>query len=247
MRLHRLVGILLLMESRGIVKAKDLAEAFETTERTIYRDIDTLCEAGVPIVSYAGPTGGYSLMNGYTIHQDNLHCDEVISLYLSGIGIRPVKHSEASINLKKSMLKLEKSLPANYLPDLRIAKERFYYDPNIWWKEQKPIECLDLLRKAVWKSQKLSILYTKSSKNEDETALRKIRPYGLVVKNMDWYLISYCEMRQDLRVYRCDRILEATLLPDETFSLPEDFSLEEFWKSWVNEFTNIVVKEPLSE
>jgi Predicted transcriptional regulator len=242
MRLHRLIGILLLIESRGTIKAKTLAEAFETTERTIYRDIDTLCEAGVPIVSNAGPSGGYSLIDGYTIHQDNLQCDEVISLYLSGIGIHPAKHSEASINLKKSMLKLEKSLPSEYLPDIRIAKERFYYDPNIWWKEQKPIECLDLLRRAVWKSQKIIIRYTKNSKNETETAVRTIRPYGLVVKNMDWYLISYCETRKGLRVYRCDRILEATLLPDETFVIPSDFSLEEFWKDWVNEFMDIIKK-----
>jgi predicted DNA-binding transcriptional regulator YafY len=244
MRLHRLIGILLLMESRGTVKAKTLAEAFETTERTIYRDIDTLCEAGVPILSTSGPAGGYSLMDGYTIRQDNLHSDEVISLYLSGIGIHPVKHSEASINLKKSVLKLEKSLPAEYLPDIKIAKERFFYDPNIWWKEPKTIECLDLLRKAVWKSQKIIILYKKNSKNSSETTVRKIRSYGLVVKNMDWYLIAYCETRKGLRVYRCDRILEATLLPEETFTIPEDFNLEEFWKNWVNEFIDMIKKEP---
>lgn len=240
MRLHRLVGILLLLESRRIVKAREMAEAFETSERTIYRDIDTLCEAGVPITSDAGPAGGFSLMQGYTIISDSLYCDDVISLYLSGIGIHPTKYSEANLNLKKSILKLERSLPPQFLPDLNIAKERFYFDPNIWWKEQKPLLHLDLLRQAVWQSSKLQILYTKASKNLTQTDIRKVLPYGLVVKNMDWYLVAYCETRQDIRVFRCDRIIEAVLIPSETFSIPDDFSLEVFWKDWVSEFEGVI-------
>lgn len=240
MRLHRLVGILLLLESRGTVKARELAEAFEISERTVYRDIDALGGAGVPVVSDAGPNGGFSLMDGYTIHQNSLHCDDVISLYLSGIGVRPTKYSEASITLKKSILKLENSLPPHYLPDLKIAKERFYFDPNIWWKEYQPLENLDLLRKAVWQSLKLHILYTKASKNMKETVIRKVRPFGLVVKNMDWYLVAYCETRKDLRAFRCERIIKAVTIPEETFSIPEDFSLETFWKDWVSEFEGVI-------
>ena len=65
MRLHRLLGIIMLLNSRGIMKAGDLAKILETSERTIYRDMDTLCETGIPILSVPGPSGGFSFMEGY--------------------------------------------------------------------------------------------------------------------------------------------------------------------------------------
>lgn len=134
----------------------------------------------------------------------------MLSLETSGRTI--YRDSEASVNLKKSIIKLENNLPAHYLPDLKIAKERFYFDPNIWWKEYQPLKNLDLLRKAVWHSLKLNILYTKASKNLKETDTRKVRPFELVVKNMDWYLVAYCETREDLSVIGCDRIIKVERL-----------------------------------
>ena len=124
MRLHRLFGILLLMESRGTIKACELAEAFETSERTIYRDIEILCESGVPIRSDFGPNGGFSLMDRYTLNSAALHCDEVVSLYLCGIGIHPARHSDASVNLKNSSSSSKKA-SCRLHDDLRIARSGF--------------------------------------------------------------------------------------------------------------------------
>ncbi|MCX7773164.1 MAG: YafY family transcriptional regulator [Clostridia bacterium] len=238
MRLNRLIAILLLLESRGQIKARELAQALETSERTVYRDIETLCQAGVPIVALSGPTGGFSLMEGYAVNMNNLDCDDVVSLYLSGIGIHPSKYSSSSIDLKKSMLKLEKSLPPEYLKDIAIARERFFFDPEIWWQERDPLRYQDLLRQAVWHSSKVRISYHKKSLSHDETSVRVVRPYGLVVKNMDWYLAAYCETAQAIRVFRCDRILEAELL-HQTFEIPQDFDLETFWTGWKEEFVKI--------
>jgi predicted DNA-binding transcriptional regulator YafY len=70
MRLHRLLGIIMLIDSRGIMKAGKLASILETSERTIYRDIDILCEAGIPITSIPGPNGGYSFMENYRINSN---------------------------------------------------------------------------------------------------------------------------------------------------------------------------------
>jgi len=239
MRLHRLIAILLLMESRGVIKARDLAQALETSERTVYRDIDTLCEAGVPITSSSGPAGGFCFMEGYTINMKELHCDDIVNLFLSGIGIRPGEQTEASINLKKTILKLENSLPSQYIPDIRTARKRFYFDPAMWWEEKPPIAHMDLLRRSVWKSKKLNIVYTRSSMDMSETSSRVVCPYGLVVKYMDWYLVAFCEKRNDIRVFKCERITETAIL-EETFSIPEEFSLESFWKKWTKNFKDIV-------
>jgi predicted DNA-binding transcriptional regulator YafY len=80
MRLQRLIAILLLIESRGHMKAKELAQALETSVRTIYRDIEALCEAGVPLVAMTGPNGGVSLMEGYQVAMNHLYSDDVINL-----------------------------------------------------------------------------------------------------------------------------------------------------------------------
>lgn len=245
MRLHRLIAILLLLESRKQVKARELADALETSERTIYRDIEILNEAGVPVVSVAGPSGGFSLMPGYSVNQRDLHADDVINLFLSGIGVRPDEHSEASLNLKTAILRLEKSLPSQYLPDIRVARERFYFDPSMWFEEKLPLYHLDALRDSVWHSRKVRLSHTKIPDEGGETTVRVVRPYGLVVKNTDWYLVAYCQWRQDIRVFKVDRIQWVELL-EETFTIPPDFNLEEYWREWVQKFKQQVrVENPI--
>ena len=81
MRLHRLLGIIMLLDSRGTINAGTLAKILETSERTIYRDIDILCEAGFPITSLSGPTGGYSFMDNYKVNSNILGSNDVFNLY----------------------------------------------------------------------------------------------------------------------------------------------------------------------
>lgn len=244
MRLHRLLAILLLMESRGCIKAKELAETLETSKRTIHRDIDLLCESGVPITSIAGPNGGYSLITGAALNLKSMHCDELITLYLCGTGLHPNEHSEASLNLKNAILKLEKTIPSNYVNDVKKAKERFYFDPDSWWGDNPDLSHLDILRRAVFQSKKIKITYMNSSMGKQGTNSRIISPYGLVVKNSEWYLVAFCENRNDLRVFKCVRILSVELLED-TFSIPADFQLEAFWKMWKINFKQILSQVPI--
>lgn len=239
MRLHRLIAILLLLESRKLVKAKDLAEALEASERTIYRDIEVLCEAGIPIAATSGPTGGFSLMSGYSISTRDLQGDDVVNLYLSGIGVRPEQHTDASVRLTEAILRLERSLPQEFLPDVEKARERFFFDPAPWWKERPELRFMDTLRRAVWDTRKLRLVYEKRSRHQQERTERVVRPYGLVVKSMDWYLVAWCEERSDLRVFRCDRVLGAELL-DETFAIADSFSLSDYWQQWTENFKSIV-------
>lgn len=231
-RLHRLMAILLLLESRGQIKAKELAVALETSVRTIYRDIDTLCEAGIPLAATTGPNGGIHFMEGYSVNMHNLHGDDVINLYLSGIGIHPDGQSDTGIRLKHTLLKLEQSLPLEYHEDILKAKERFYFDETPWWGQLPKVECLETLRKSVLQSKKLMITYRKVY---GETSSRIVRPYGLVVKTMEWYLVAYCEKSGVVRTFKCERIKEAEMM-DEPFDFPTEFSLERYWKESAQHF-----------
>lgn len=224
-RLHRLIAILLLIESRGRMKAHELAHALETSVRSIYRDIDVLAEAGIPMVTTPGPQGGISIMEGYTLNLKQLHGEEVINLYLTGMGMYAGGGNETAIQLKNTLLKLEKTLPANYQADVEKAKRRFYYDDTPWWTERVAVPCLEAVRVAVWNSRKIIIQYNKAN---GESSTRRLQPYGLVVKTMDWYLVAFCEETNQLRTFKCERITSVKLT-DEHYLIPAEFTLEEHW------------------
>lgn len=124
-RVHRLIAIMLLIESRGRIKANELAAALETSVRSIYRDIDVLAEAGIPIVTATGPNGGISLMEGYIVNLKQLNGDELVHLYLTGLGFHHGRQKESTLKLKNAMLKLEKTLPPAYREDITKAKNVF--------------------------------------------------------------------------------------------------------------------------
>lgn len=241
MRLHRLITILLLVESRGKMKANDLAQALETSVRSIYRDIDVLAEAGIPLLSTPGPNGGISLMEGYTVNLNQLHGDDVINLYLTGMGIHTGGHSDSRLKLKRTLLKLEKTLPASYQTDIQKAQRRFYFDDTPWWSERVEIPCLESIRTALWRTHKLWIEYHKVN---GVISNRKLQPYGLVVKKEEWYLIAYCEEAEQIRTFKCERIA-STELTDEAYAIPQDFSLEKHWKQQEREFKQVCKEEEI--
>ncbi len=223
MRLHRLIAILLLIESRGQIKAKELASALETSIRTIYRDVEILCQAGIPIATTTGPNGGFYFMEGYSAKLYNLRDDDAVNLYLTGAAMYK---GDTGQNLKNALVKLEKILPPEYGGDIKAAKERFYFDESPWWDKRPDTQCLETLRKAVWSSKKLRIAYRKVN---DKASERELWPYGLVVKDMEWYLVAFCPKSGAVKTFKCDRIIRAEIT-DAAFQPPSGFNLERYWK-----------------
>jgi predicted DNA-binding transcriptional regulator YafY len=232
MRLHRLISILLTIENRGKITAKELASQFETSTRTIYRDVESLCEAGIPIVSETGPHGGLSLIAGYQTGVKQLQKEEIIYLFLNGMGFKADGSSEVALKLNTSLLKLQKLLSQEDSHELKTLTNRFYVDDTPWWGKRNPFKYIDPLMKALWESNKISISYQKT---DTSITQRVLRPYGIVVKDKDWYLVAYCETNRALRTFKCERITDCRLLP-ESFTLPQDFSLEDYFKTSLKQF-----------
>ncbi|WP_010095191.1 helix-turn-helix transcriptional regulator [Ornithinibacillus scapharcae] len=221
MRLHRLISILLLVESRGTIKANELSTKLEVSDRTIYRDIDTLCEAGFPLVTTTGPNGGVRFMDGYSVGISNLREEDFVNLYLSGIGIQPVKESNMSSKLTNALLKLQKNAPV----DLDSVRRRFYFDESPWWGSNVQIPAIDILLTSVFKSKALEIIYNKM---DGTSSQRKIHPYGIVVKRLDWYLVAFCENSNLVKIFKCERIGKVKVI-DEEFYIPGNFPLTDYW------------------
>ena len=160
MRANRLLSILLLMQSRGRVTARELSARLEVSERTILRDMDALSGSGVPVVAARGKGGGWRLLDDYQTKLTGLSAGEIQSLFLArparlmaDLGI--ARQSEAA------MIKLEASLPAGVRQHAELARRRIHIDPRGWRDPSETIPCLPALLDAVWRGRQVRFVYAR--------------------------------------------------------------------------------------
>jgi predicted DNA-binding transcriptional regulator YafY len=228
MRADRLLSILLLLQARGRMTAKDLAAELEVSERTIYRDIDALSTARVPVYGQSGPEGGYELLDSYRTDLTGLTEDEVRALFMLSIP-EPFTELGISQNLKAALLKLAAALSAHRDEEER-ARQRFHLDSTWWHQGEEAVPHLQTIHPAVWQDRRL---YLKYQPWYGAPAIeRLVDPYGLVAKAGIWHLV--CARSGRIRVYRVSHLLD-TRVSDECFDRPAGFDLAAFWREWCAE------------
>ncbi|XBM33436.1 YafY family protein [Bacillus licheniformis] len=230
MRGDRLISILLMLQAQGQMTAKELAERLEVSERTIYRDMEALSGAGIPVVAERGINGGWSLLDDYQTTLTGLKESEIRALFvplseqlLDDLGLTRI--SEEARN------KLIASLPSEYRQNAKDVCNRIYIDTCSWRHKKEKAESFEVLKDAIWKDQKLKIVYQRA---DGQTADRVVAPLGLVAKGANWYLIASKE-NGEIRNYRASRIQSAVFVR-ETFDRPENFDIAHVWRSSTKEF-----------
>ncbi|HEY7936668.1 MAG TPA: WYL domain-containing protein [Candidatus Limnocylindrales bacterium] len=220
MRASRLVSLLLLLQSRGLLTAAELAEALEVSERTVHRDVEALAAAGVPIYAERGPYGGIRLVDGYRTRLTGMTADEAEALFLAGV---PGPAAELGLGtvVAAARLKVLAALP----PELRTRAsrlvERFHLDAVGWYQGAEPVPHLAAISEAVWESQRISIDYRR-----ERIVTRLLDPLGLVLKAGVWYVVALAD--DQIRTYRVSRI-SRTEPTGERFERPRDFDLAGYW------------------
>ena len=157
---------------------------------------------------------------------------DIVNLLLSTMGIGAQKNTDASQELINVAIKLENSVPQEYRQDIKNAREKFFCDYDPWFGSPREVRYIETIKKAVLKHKKLRITY---KKHKGDASERVIMPYGAVIKDSEWYLAAFCETRQEVRAFRCSRIIALEIL-EEDFSMPKDFSLKEFWQNSKQKF-----------
>lgn len=228
MRADRLIAILMLLQTRGQMTARELAREVEVSERTIYRDIEALSIAGVPVLSEAGPEGGFALLDRYRTTLTGLNEAEMRALFMLSIP-EPLAELGIGRELKSALLKVTAALPMARGSGGAQMRQRFYLDSSGWEPDSSPH--VQTLYHAVWQDRKLFLVYRIPSGVEAE---RLVEPYGLVAKAGMWYLVYGWWGR--VRVQRVVELLDVRL-SDEAFERPTDFDLEVFWRRWCLEQT----------
>jgi len=223
MRASRLLSILTTLQGRGLTTAEALAEECGVSLRTIYRDIDALSSAGIPVLSERGAEGGYRLLNGYRTQLNGLSEKEAEALFLTGLS-GPAADLGLHAVLVAAEKKLMSALPAPLRAGAEKMRARFHLDAPAWFKEAERPKLLPLVASSVWEQRRIRMRY-RSWKSEKP---RVIDPLGLVLKGGSWYVVGQTE--EGLRTYRVARILKLDVL-ETRFERPADFELEAFWSA----------------
>ncbi|MGH8879214.1 MAG: helix-turn-helix transcriptional regulator [Stackebrandtia sp.] len=230
MRASRLVSILSLLQIHGLRTARQLADTLDVSVRTIYRDMDSLSRAGIPVYADSGHAGGYRLVGGYRTRLTGLSTGEAESLSLAGL---PEVAADLGLGaeLAAARLKLLAALPDQLREPARRFTERFHLDAPSWYTDADEAPLLRVVEDAVWRQTRLRIRYSRWSRPHEID--RTVEPYGLVLKTGAWYLVAADLGR--MRTYRVSRIRWACAGTD-TFVRPDGFDLKRHWAAYLAEF-----------
>src|SRR6267142_2687185 len=221
MRASRLLSILLLLQARGRMTAEALASEFEVSVRTIYRDVDQLSAADVPIYADRGPSGGFQLLDGYRTRLTGLSPAEAETLSLAGLPGPAAQLGLADV-LTAAQLKLSAALPERARANAGRVAARFHLDPVGWFRSADDARLLPTIANAVWNEKCLDVRYRRA----EGAVERQLQPLGLVLKAGVWYLVA--QVGDQPRTYRVSNIIDLAV-SEESFKRPKDFDLARFW------------------
>lgn len=229
MRADRLLSLLMLLQARGRQTAAALATELEVSVRTIYRDLDALSAAGVPVYAERGPGGGCLLLDSYRTTLTGLTEAEVRALFAMTV---PAALAQLGLGaeLKAALLKLSTALPAEGRRGEAWVRQRIHLDwSGAQGRAKEPVPHLPTLQQAVWQDRRLWLVYRTWAGPQLTRFERLVDPYGLVAHLGAWHLVCAADGR--LRVYRASDLVDARLT-GESFGRPADFDLAAFWAGW---------------
>ncbi len=239
-RTDRLVAMVLFLQGRRVVRAADLAAHFEIAERTVYRDIAALGEAGVPISGEAGV--GYCLMKGYQLPPVMFTADEATSLFVGGELVKQFTDASLHAPMVAALDKLRAVLPRDRQDHIeRLTQRTLVYGDSRRGTAPEAGDQRWLLpvQQGVVLRRVLRMDYRGRDRAEETT--RDVEPLGLVFYGGAWYLVAWCRLRQDYRHFRVDRIRRLELSP-VVFPPRADFSLAKHMRESVAREETIPVR-----
>lgn len=230
MRASRLLSILMLLQARGRMSAQALADAVEVSLRTVYRDVDQLSAAGVPVWAERGRHGGFQLRPGWQTRLTGLTEPEARALFMAGL---PGPAAElglggAALSARRKMVA---ALPGDLQQDAERVAARFHLDPHDWYRATPPTEHLTAVAEAVWSEHRIAVRYESWNGVRD----RELEPLGLVLKAGAWYMAARAAAGEPARTYRLSNIQALTAL-GKRFRRPTRFDLAAWWRETTERF-----------
>jgi len=239
-RVDRLLGMILFLQGRRVVRAEDMAAHFEISVRTVYRDLAALGEVGVPIVAEAGV--GYSLVRGYHLPPVMFTADEAGAIATGSVLVQQFTDASLQAPMQSALLKIRAVLPAEQQRHLENIEH------SIAFPRRKPQDDANLVQLQQSLAQRRVIRIDYQGVKDEQAMPRDIEPLFLIYYLERWHLIAWCRLRKDVRDFRTDRIQNITITK-ETFAPREDVTYEKLRELWRKDATYLTAKvhfKPLS-
>ncbi len=215
MKIDRLVSIIMILLNKERIGAQELADMFEVSPRTIYRDIDAINMAGIPIRSTSGVGGGFEIMQNYKIEKSVFSTADLSTILMGLTSLSDMVRGDELIN---ALAKVKSFIPADRAKDIELRANQIRIDLSAWMGNRNIQLYLEIIKTALQESRLLSFEYVAHRGNK---TTRTVEPYQLVLKNSYWYFQGYCYKRNDFRLFRLSRISNLQI-EKETF-MPRDF------------------------
>jgi predicted DNA-binding transcriptional regulator YafY len=212
----------MLLQASGRLSTREIAERLEISHRTAHRDMEALCQAGIPLIAYRGAQGGWELQKGWRTRVPGLDDAELQALLMtqpSALGDRKLTAAA-----RRAFDKLMASMPAAMRLQADSIRARLHIDPTGWRPSANDdTSMLPLVQEALARDCKLTFLYTRA---DGQTSTRTVDPLGIVCKQTVWYLVA--NSPAGMRTYRLSRMRDVVPLA-LTFTRPANFDLATYW------------------
>lgn len=215
MKIDRLVSIIMILLDKKRIGAQELADMFEVSPRTIYRDIDAINTAGIPIRSISGVGGGFEIMPEYKIDKKVFSTADLSAILMGLSSLSNVVRGDELVN---ALAKVKSFIPAEKAKDIEIAANQICIDLSPWMGNINIQPYLEMIKTAFQDHKLLCFEYTAHRGNK---TVRTVEPYQLVLKSSHWYFYGYCYTRNDYRLFRLSRMSNLQMR-QETF-IPRDY------------------------
>ena len=223
MKADRLMSVLLLLQARGQVTERELAEQLEVSQRTIHRDLEALSAARIPVSAIRGAQGGWQLEKGWRTQVPSLNEAELRALLMAQP--RSLGNPRMAAAAQSAMDKLMAAMPEPLKAQAAHMQQRLHVDPTGWRNTGEDVSMLTLVQEGVSRDRKLTFEYTKA---DGEESGRTVDPLGLVSKGLSWYLVA--RTAKGMRTFRVSRMRKVTVLAAQ-FERPARFDLAEHWRA----------------
>lgn len=211
MKIDRLVGILMILLEKKRIGAQALAELFEVSPRTIYRDIDAISRAGLPVRALPGVGGGFEIMPEYKLDKRVFSADDLSALLMGLSNLSGMVQEEA---LRHAFAKVQSFVPAERAKEIELKASQICIDLEPWMGSGNVGPYLETIKTALQTNRLLHFSYIDG---HGSTTVRTVEPYQLVLKGNHWYFQGYCRSKNDYRLFRLSRMTGLTLAA-ETFA-----------------------------
>lgn len=211
MKIDRLVSIIMILLDKKRIGAQELADIFEVSPRTIYRDIDAINMAGIPVRSASGVGGGFEIMQEYKMDKKFFSADDLSTLLMGLSSLSSIVRGDEVVH---ALAKVKSFIPTERAKDIQLKADQISIDLSQWTGNRNIQPYLETIRSALQENRLLLFGYVAHHGNK---TVRTVEPYQLVLKGSHWYLQGYCYVRNDFRLFRISRMSDLKIL-DESFT-----------------------------